>query len=79
MRVPRDINAERLTAALKRLGYVVIRQTGSHIRLSKKSDEGEHNITVPNHKPVKIGTLQAVASEVCRFNKVNLSWFYGEL
>jgi predicted RNA binding protein YcfA (HicA-like mRNA interferase family) len=79
MRVPRDINADRLITTLKRLGYAVVRQTGSHIRLSKKFEKSEHNITVPNHKPIKIGTLQGIAADVCRFNKLNIQEFYNGL
>ena len=48
MKVPRDVDADNLIIMLKRHGYSVVRQTGSHIRLSKTLDNGEeHNITVP--------------------------------
>ena len=77
MKVPRDVNAENLITALKRHGYLVVRQTGSHIRLSKKLNNGdEHNITIPNHKPIKIGTLQSIASQVCMINKLDIKNFY---
>ena|ERR1017187_2933722 len=33
MKLPRGVSAERLIRALERLGYAVIRQKGSHIRL----------------------------------------------
>ena len=80
MKVPRDVDADSLITSLKRYGYVAIRQTGSHIRLSKQLDNGDvHNITVPNHKPVKIGTLQSIATEVCRLNKLDIREFYLEL
>jgi len=38
------------------LGYVKVRQEGSHIRLTTTLD-GVHHLTVPNHSPLKIGTL----------------------
>ncbi len=38
------------------LGYERIRQDGSHIRLSTELN-GTHHVTVPNHKPLKVGTL----------------------
>ena len=47
MKVPRDVDAYELISVLQRYGYIPVRQTGSHIRLSKKLDEGEHVITVP--------------------------------
>ena len=77
MKVPRNVSAGNLVNSLKRHGYFVVRQTGSHIRLSKRLDSGEeHNITIPNHAPIKIGTLQSIASEVCRLNKLILGNFY---
>ena len=79
MKVPRNADAGALISLLERYGYTVVRQTGSHIRMSKKLDYGEHTITVPNHKPIKIGTLQAIAKDVCSFNKISLSSFYSKL
>jgi predicted RNA binding protein YcfA (HicA-like mRNA interferase family) len=63
MRLPRDISAQDLIKASKKLGYEVTRQTGSHIRLSTQQN-GEHHITVPNHDPIKIGTLSAILSDI---------------
>ena len=40
MRLPRDVSGEELARSLERLGYIVTRQTGSHIRLTR---EGEHH------------------------------------
>jgi predicted RNA binding protein YcfA (HicA-like mRNA interferase family) len=41
MKLPRDITGNDLAKALRKLGYQVTRQTGSHIRLST-SENGEH-------------------------------------
>lgn len=79
MKVPRDVDADDLIKVLMRYGYVVIRQTGSHIRLSQKTIEGEHAITIPNHKPIKIGTLQSIAKDVCQNNKIDVNYFYEQL
>ena len=38
-------------------------QTGSHIRLTTQ-ENGEHHITIPNHSPMKIGTLSAILRDV---------------
>ncbi|WP_426672225.1 type II toxin-antitoxin system HicA family toxin [Mucilaginibacter sp. McL0603] len=40
------------------------RQKGSHIRLTKTSEKSTHNITVPNHDPIKLGTLSSIISDV---------------
>ena len=79
MKVPRDINASELIKLLERCGYIVIRQTGSHIRLSKTIDDKEHAITVPNHRPIKIGTLHSIAKDICLANSYDISEFYNQL
>jgi predicted RNA binding protein YcfA (HicA-like mRNA interferase family) len=45
-----------LVRALRVLGYERVRQDGSHVRLTTEVN-GTHHITVPNHKPLKTGTL----------------------
>lgn len=63
MKLPRDLSGETLAQILKQLGYSVVRQTGSHIRLTTEQN-GEHHITIPNHSPIKIGTLNAILRDV---------------
>ncbi len=41
-----------------KLGYVTIRQTGSHIRMKHQSDRSKKPLTVPNHKVVGKGLLR---------------------
>ncbi len=43
--------------------YTIDRQTGSHLRLTTQ-ENGEHHITVPNHSPIKLGTLNAIVKEI---------------
>jgi predicted RNA binding protein YcfA (HicA-like mRNA interferase family) len=38
------------------LGYECLRQSGSHMRLTTQLN-GPHHVTVPNHRPLKAGTL----------------------
>jgi predicted RNA binding protein YcfA (HicA-like mRNA interferase family) len=63
MKLPRDLDADQLAQALTQFGYRIIRQTGSHLRLTT-SENGEHHITIPNHSPLKIGTLSAILRDV---------------
>jgi predicted RNA binding protein YcfA (HicA-like mRNA interferase family) len=53
------ISAEECIAALRRFGYEVARQKGSHVRLQSK---GRMPVTVPMHKgkALKRGTLRAI-------------------
>ena len=69
MKLPRDITGNDLAKALVKLGYHVNRQTGSHIRLSTV-ENGEHNITIPAHNPLKIGTLAAILSDIESHHKL---------
>ena len=63
MKLPRDIDSQQLIKSLNKFGYEPTRQSGSHIRLTTQQN-GQHHLTVPNHDPLKIGTLNAILTEV---------------
>ncbi len=63
MSLPRNLTGIELIKLLTKLGYEPTRQSGSHIRLTT-SKNGVHHITVPNHKPVKLGTLSGIIKDV---------------
>jgi len=63
MKLPRDWGGEKLARLLRRYGYEVTRQTGSHMRLTTYQG-GEHHITIPRHSPLKVGTLNSILREV---------------
>ncbi len=63
MRLPRDVSGDELAARLKKYGYAVTRQTGSHMRLTTLQG-GEHHVTIPRHDPLKLGTLNGILSDV---------------
>ncbi len=65
MRLPRDLDGEQLARLLRRYGYVITRQTGSHIRLTT-DQEGEHHITIPRHSPLRVGTLNAILRDIAQ-------------
>ncbi len=66
MKVPRDINGEELIRALQRFGYHPVRQTGSHVRMACFLANTEHHITIPKHKSLRIGTLNAILQDVSK-------------
>lgn len=69
MKFPRDISAKELILCLRKYGYEIERQKGSHIRLITLL-EGKHHVTVPNHNSIKIGTLSGIINDVAaHFNK----------
>ena len=71
MRIPRDIGAEDLISLPRGYGYDSTRQTGSHIRLTTVMN-GEHHITIPRHKPLRVGTLRAILKDVA--DHLNMDW-----
>ena len=70
MKLPRDIDASDLIKALHKFGYEPTRQTGSHIRLTTQQN-GQHHLTIPNHEPLKIGTLNAILTEVAQHSGIS--------
>lgn len=63
MKIPRDVSGPDLIRALKVFGYSQTRQTGSHIRVTTQ-ERGEHHVTVPNHDPMRVGTLTGILNDV---------------
>jgi predicted RNA binding protein YcfA (HicA-like mRNA interferase family) len=78
MRLPRDLDADNLISLLRRYGYKVTRQTGSHIRLTTLQG-GEHHVTIPHHKSLRVGTLQAVLQDIAQHLGLNWPAFLEEL
>ena len=79
MKIPRDINASDLIRALRALGYEPTRQDGSHIRLTTTAG-GTHHLTVPNHRPLKTGTLLGgVLKPVAAHHKLTIEELLGKL
>jgi predicted RNA binding protein YcfA (HicA-like mRNA interferase family) len=71
MKLPRGVPGERLVRALERVGYRVVRQKGSHVRLRNEGPP-VHGITVPLHNPLKTGTLYGILSEVAQARAITI-------
>lgn len=52
------VSGRKLVKAYEKLGYVVVRQKGSHIRLLNENKLRYPPITVPDHKEVSIGVMR---------------------
>jgi predicted RNA binding protein YcfA (HicA-like mRNA interferase family) len=63
VKLPRDLTGPEVIKGLRRLGYELDRQSGSHMILRCQLPQ-IHSITVPNHKPIKVGTLSAILHEI---------------
>ena len=65
MKLPRDVSGSNLAKKLSAFGYIVTRQTGSHLRLTTQQ-KGQHHLTIPNHDALRSGTLSSIITEVAR-------------
>ena len=68
MRLPGYIPASELIKLPEKLGYQISRQKGSHIRLTT-TRHGEHHITIPNHNPIRLGTLSSIITDIANHFK----------
>jgi len=66
MKLSRDVSATELIHKLAKIGYLPTRQKGSHIRISRNSELRIHHVTIPNHSPLKVGTLSSILNSISR-------------
>jgi predicted RNA binding protein YcfA (HicA-like mRNA interferase family) len=60
VKLPRDLSGREVVKGLKRLGFSVENQEGSHIRLSRG---GGLRVTVPNHPALLPKTLKSIMKQ----------------
>jgi predicted RNA binding protein YcfA (HicA-like mRNA interferase family) len=64
MKLPRDLYGRELAGILCRhWGYEQVNQVGSHIILQTETPV-HHRLAVPDHKPLRIGTLNGILRAV---------------
>jgi predicted RNA binding protein YcfA (HicA-like mRNA interferase family) len=78
VKIPRDCKGAELVRALRRLGYETQRQTGSHIQVTTHR-RGEHHVSVPNHRPLKVGLLHGVLKDVAEHHGMTVEELVREL
>lgn len=59
----RRLSGEETIRALERLGFMKVRQRGSHVILKRRSPEGEVGCVVPLHRELAIGTLRGILKQ----------------
>ncbi len=69
-KLPRSLSGQELIKRLKKLGYAPTRHVGSHIRLTTE-EKGIHHVTIPDHSPLKIGTLSSILKEIADHFKIS--------
>ncbi len=72
MRLPRDLSGNEVARLLARhYGYRVARTRGSHMTLTLTVGADSHSVTVPRHRDVRVGTLDAIAGDVATFLRLS--------
>ena len=57
------VSGHEAIRALERLGFVQVRQRGSHVVLKKTTATGEIGCVVPLHVEVAVGTLHGILKQ----------------
>ncbi len=71
MKLPRNVSGDALVTALRRIGYVKVRQRGSHVRVTTQ-EGGEHHEVVPLHDPIRAKTLSSVLKSIARHHDLTI-------
>ncbi|MDD3159843.1 MAG: type II toxin-antitoxin system HicA family toxin [Candidatus ainarchaeum sp.] len=61
VRLP-NLSGQEILKILKKYDYELDHQTGSHLIIRQKN-EPHRRLTIPNHNPVSIGTLNAIIKQ----------------
>jgi len=71
MKLPRDLSGTELIKLLcKHFGYRCVNQEGSHVILVT-DEPRSHRISVSDHSPLRVGTLNAIIRAVAAAKGVN--------
>jgi len=70
-KIPRNITGRELIKLLSRYDYRISRERGSHIRISSNFMGSDHNLTIPDHRPIKIGTLNNILKDISDYLKIS--------
>jgi len=79
VKLPRDLAGAELAKLLRRYGYEEIRQSGSHIRVRSTAKGSEHQVTIPAHTSLKVGTLSGILLEIATYLEISKETLAREL
>lgn len=78
-KIPRDLSAGDLVKLLEVYDYKIERRRGSHIRLASGIKGHEHKITIPDHDPIKIGTLNNILKDISDYLQISKNELINKL
>ncbi len=59
----RRVSGRQAIRALERLGFVRVRQRGSHEMLKRQTPDGQVGCVVPLHEELAVGTLNGILKQ----------------
>ena len=59
----RRVSGEEAIRALERLGFLRVRQRGSHVVLKRQTPQGAVGCVVPLHRELAVGTLKGILKQ----------------
>ncbi|MBU7046837.1 MAG: type II toxin-antitoxin system HicA family toxin [Theionarchaea archaeon] len=57
------ISGKKTIKALYKVGFIVVRQKGSHVQMEKQTKYGVVKVTVPLHSSLKEGVLRIILKQ----------------
>ena len=64
----RRLSGAEAISVFQGFGFVILKQSGSHIKLRRISGAGEkQTLTIPNHRQLDTGTCHAIFRQACRY------------
>ncbi len=78
--MPRNLSGMELAVLLRRrYVYNFTRQRGSHMRLTSSYMGYTHNVSVPRHNPLRVGTLDDILGDVAEYLEIGQDELMQEL
>jgi predicted RNA binding protein YcfA (HicA-like mRNA interferase family) len=59
----KSISGHEVIKALTKIGFVFVKQRGSHVKLKKTTNNGKRIVIVPLHKDLPDGTLHSISRQ----------------
>jgi predicted RNA binding protein YcfA (HicA-like mRNA interferase family) len=56
----RGLSYRQVAYKLRKAGFEVVSQKGSHVKFVKRTEEGTFTATVPNYSTITLGTMKSI-------------------
>ena len=77
MKIPRNVSGKEVVRMMTtKLAYKIVHQRGSHIALETE-EPSHHRIAIPNHKSIRVGTLNGILKSIASHKGMNRDSLIG--